>query len=426
MGGELAKPDIIAYNLKYPKALPGRLYRGHCRSAERKIMKKIWDGRRTEIRIVGQALGMRLAVYLLSLCILAMFGQYQTPITLSDFLSAWSRWDSPHYIDIAQYGYSGCIEDGQHLFLVFYPLLPLLLKILHVVIEDYRLCGVLLSAAGYAVGSLYFYKLAEKEYGEKAAENALLFISVFPFSFFFGSVLTEGIFFAVSAAFLYYMREHRWQVTAFLGFFACMTKVQGALLAAAVAVELLCAEKIVELLKERNFKAIWKRIILPGLLCSLMFLGLVVYLAINWYVEGDPFRFLYYQKNHWYNGFLPIWETIGYVAENAVKGAHTSVGMSIWMPELVLFFVWIVWICYGIYRKLRPSYLTYLTALFLITYSSSWLISGGRYTLCALPGFLLAGDWASRHEKWKMPLAAVSAMFMTLYLAGYLLGKQVM
>lgn len=382
--------------------------------------------RRTEIRIIAAAVGVRLAVYLFSVCILVMFGQYTQPLTFSDFLGAWTRWDSPHYIDVARYGYSGAIEDGKHLFLVFYPLLPWLLKLLHVVISDYRLCGVLLNVVCYAVGSLYFYKLTEREFGKKAAENATIMLAVFPFSFFFGAVLTESLFLAISAAFLYYLREHKWGLVAFLGFFACLTKVQGVLLALAVAAEILYAEHFIKKLKERDWKAVLKKIILPGLLCATMLLGLGVYLYINWRVEGDPFRFLYYQRTHWYNGFLPVWETISYVAKKVFAEGYTSVGLSIWIPEFVLFFVWIGWIICGICRRMRPMYLLYLTALFFVTYSSSWLISGGRYTLCALPGFMLTGEWIGRHERWKAPAVALSAMGMVLYLAGYMTGKQVM
>lgn len=389
-------------------------------------MKEFLTKRRTEIGIIAAAVGARLAVYLFSVCILIMFGHYTEPLTFSEFLSAWTRWDSPHYIDVARYGYNGAIEDGKHLFLVFYPLLPWLLRLLHVAIGDYRLCGVLLSVVCYAAGSLYFYKLTEREFGKKAAENATLMLGVFPFSFFFGAVLTESLFLAISAAFLYYLREHKWPWVALLGFFACLTKVQGVLLALAVAAEILYAEHFLTKLKERDWKAILKKIILPGLLCATMLLGLGVYLYINWRVEGDPFRFLYYQRTHWYNGFLPVWETISYVAKNAFAERYTSVGLSIWIPEFVLFFVWIGWIVCGICRKLRPMYLLYLTALFLVTFSSSWLISGGRYTLCALPGFMLTGEWISRHERWKVPAVAVSEMLMTLYLTGYMTRQQVM
>lgn len=48
-------------------------------------------------------------------------------------------------------------------------------------------------------------------------------------------------------------------------------------------------------------------------------------------------------------------------------------------------------------------YLAYLIAFCLLTYSSSWLISAGRYTLSALPLFLLEGDWLQRHENVNFP-----------------------
>lgn len=389
-------------------------------------MKNFWTKRHREIKILLAAVGLRSVVYLFSVGILIMFEQCRGSVTFSQFLGAWTRWDSPHYIDVAQYGYSGAIEDGKHLFLVFYPLLPWMLKLLHFVIADYRLCGVILSVVCYGVGSLYFYKLTELEFGERAAKNASILLGVFPFSFFFGAVLTESLFFAISAAFLYYLRKHKWPLVAFLGFLACLTKVQGVLLAVAVAAELLFSEKIFSLLKNRDWKAILRKILLPGLFSALMLLGFGIYLYINWYVEGDPFRFLYYQKTHWYNGFLPIWETISYVGKRALTEGCTSVGMCIWIPEFALFFVWAGWIVYGICKKLRPVYLTYLAALFLVTYSSSWLISGGRYTLCALPGFMLMGEWLGKHERWKVPAVTVSAMLMALYLAGFMTGKQVM
>lgn len=382
--------------------------------------------RRTEIEIIAAAVGTRLVVYLFSVCILVMFGQYTEPLTFSEFMEAWNRWDSPHYIDVARYGYSGAVEDGKHLFLVFYPLLPWLLKLLHFAISDYRLCGIFLNVVCYAVGSLYFYKLTEREFGDRAAKNALIMLTVFPFSFFFGAVLTESLFFAISSAFLYYLRGHKWYLVALFGFFACLTKVQGVLLTVAVTAELLCSKYFLTKLKEKDWRTILKKILLPGLLCASMLFGLGIYLYINWRVEGDPLRFLYYQRTHWGNGFLPIWKTISYVAENAYNTRYNATGISLWIPELVLFFVWLGWLVYGIRRRLRPMYLLYMAALFFVTFSSSWLISGGRYTLCALPVFMLAGEWLDRHERWKIPAVTVSAMLMALYLVGYMTWKPVM
>lgn len=37
----------------------------------------------------------------------------------SDFLEVWKRWDSQHYLNIAENGYAGAIENGEHIFWCF-------------------------------------------------------------------------------------------------------------------------------------------------------------------------------------------------------------------------------------------------------------------------------------------------------------------
>ena len=87
-----------------------------------KMDRVIYDffcGNAKEIRILGAAIGLRIAIYLFSVCVMAIFGDYANEITFSDFLEAWKRWDSYHYINIAQNGYSGAIENSEHIFWYF-------------------------------------------------------------------------------------------------------------------------------------------------------------------------------------------------------------------------------------------------------------------------------------------------------------------
>lgn len=379
-----------------------------------------------EVKIFMTALAFRMAVYLMSVCIMSIMGDYPYGISFSDFLESWKRWDSAHYINIAENGYSGAIENGEHIFLVFYPLYPWLMRTLSLFLKDFRLCGILISVVCFGIGSIFFYRITEEEFGEKAAGNALVLISVFPFGFFFGSIATESLFFAVAAAFFYNLKKHDWLKVSFCGFLACLTKVQGLLLAFAVLVEIFHFYDGTGLLRMKKWKDFMRKIIWPGIICAFMLSGFFIYLLINLWVEGDPFRFMYYQRNHWNNSLCPLWETFEYVKEYAVNGWHTSVGMSMWVPELVLFFGYLCMIALGIFRKLRPMYLTYLIVFFLLTYSSTWLMSAGRYTLSALPVFMLAGDVLSRHERWKTPVIVVSAMLMSIYMVAYYSWKQVM
>lgn len=372
------------------------------------------------------ALTFRMAVYLLSVCVMSIMGDYPDGIRFTDFLEAWKRWDSAHYINIAENGYSGAVENGEHIFLVFYPLYPWLMRTLSLFLKDFRLCGVLISVVCYGIGSIFFYRITEEEFGEKAAEDGLVLISIFPYGFFFGSIATESLFFAVATVFFYYLRKHDWLKTGLFGFLACLTKVQGLVLAFAVLVEIFHCNEGIKLLREKRWKDFARKIICPGLICASMLFGFVIYLLVNLWVEGDPFRFMYHLKNHWNNSLYPIWKTVQYLKDYAVNGWHTSVGMSMWVPELILFFFYLGMIALGIFRKLRPMYLTYFVVFFLLTYSSSWLMSAGRYTLSALPVFMLMGDAISRHKRLRTPVIVLSAMLMSIYMIAYYSWKQVM
>lgn len=382
--------------------------------------------RKEALSIVVMAVGFRLVVFLLSVIFMNIMGNFENGFSWNLVLDNWCRWDSPHYIDIARLGYRGAVENGEHLFLVFYPLLPWCMRLVHLLIADYRVCGLLVNVLCYAVGCLYFYRLTEREYDSETAKYGVLSLSLFPFGFFFGAIHTESLFLLISSAFLYYLRQHRWVLVVFFGFLACLTKTQGMLLAVAVAFELFSSEQVIHRVKSKDWQGIVKKILLPGIFCALMLLGFAVYLGINRYVEGDPFRFLYYQKNHWYNEFSPLWRAIPNVLRYLKANLHTSVGMCIWIPYMAVFLLWTLWIIYGIKEKMRSSYFFYMVALFFVTFSLSWPISSSRYTLCAVPGFMLTGRFLSKHGRLRIPVLVISSMLMTIYMAGFLSGKQIM
>ena len=50
-------------------------------------------------------------------------------------------------------------EDGKHLFLVFFPLYPWLMRLLHLVIPSWAVCGHLLSGGCYVGACCLFFRL---------------------------------------------------------------------------------------------------------------------------------------------------------------------------------------------------------------------------------------------------------------------------
>ena len=88
-------------------------------------------------------------------------------------LAVWGRWDAVHYIDIATNGYQG--TD-----MAFFPLYPLLIKIVGGLAGNHLIAGLLISNAAFFFGLLYLYKLVEHEYDRSVARRAIFYVSIFP------------------------------------------------------------------------------------------------------------------------------------------------------------------------------------------------------------------------------------------------------
>ena len=138
-------------------------------------------------------------------------------------LAVWGRWDAVHYLDIATQGYHG--TD-----MAFFPLYPLLIRIVGALAGNHLIAGLLISNASFFFGLLYLYKLLEHEYDRAVARRAIFYVSIFPTAVYFAAVYTESLFFMLTVASFYYMRERMWWVAGALGFFAALTRVEGVLL----------------------------------------------------------------------------------------------------------------------------------------------------------------------------------------------------
>ena len=329
-------------------------------------------------------------------------------------LSVWKKWDAWHYVNLAELGYSGYVEDGKNLFLVFFPLYPWTVRLISRLTGNTMAAGLLVSFLSYAGGCVYLYRLAAWEYGRAAARRTVLFLSLFPYAFFFGGVMTEGLFLLTTAAGLWNIRRHRWWRAGAWGALAALTRMHGVLLIGAAGAEL------VEHLGRFDWKVIVKK--LPALLLPL--LGTLAYLLLNWQVAGDPFAFTVMQQ-HWSQGFSWISDTLWYVLQNAFSFYDEAVRWQIWVPTLVLFPAFFALSVYS-RRRFRSMYALYGFVYLVLNYSLSWLLSAGRYLSCALPFFLFAAVLTERRP-WLTALLSVGmAAAFLMNLGCYLTGGQIM
>ena len=330
------------------------------------------------------------------------------------FLWVWKRWDGLHYVNLAQLGYSGYVEDGKHLFLVFFPLYPWLMRVISLITGNTMAAGLLISFVCYGAGCVFLYQLAAFELGRGGAKRAVLFLSVYPYAFFFGGIMTESLFLLTTAGGLWAIRRHRWRQAGVWGLLAAMTRMHGILLMGAAAAEL------VEHLGRFDWKAIARR--LPALLLPAV--GTLVYLALNWSVTGNPFAFTVMQQ-HWYQGFCPIADTLWYVLNNALSCPTVMVRYQVWIPTILLFsvcFALLVWAR----KRFRSMYTLYGFVYLVLNYSLSGLLSAGRYLSCALPFFLFAAALTWGRPRWTAVIAAAMGAGFLLNLTWFLTGGQVM
>lgn len=374
-----------------------------------------WEG----AAIFGIAALFRLAVALFAALLLSRQGIFG----LDGNLTAWMRWDAWHYVHLVDLGYAGYLENGQPLFLVFFPLYVWIVRLLNHLIGNTMLCGMLISSLCYAGGCVFLYRLTALEYGRAAARRTILFLSLFPYAFFFGGTMTEGLFLLTTAACLYYTRTHRWWIAGLWGALAAMSRMQGLLMSGVIFVEMMeSAHPFDQKGLERHRE--WTKLIRIVPAAWMPLLGTLSYLYLNFHVTGDPFSFVQQQK-HWSQGFCWISETLRYLLYYAKNDARIDIRQEIWIPSLILFFLFFSLLC-SARRRYRNMYLLYAFTYLILTYSLSWLLSAGRYLSCALPFFFFAAVQTERRPAAVGILSVGMGILLVRNLVIYLSGGQIM
>jgi hypothetical protein len=300
-------------------------------------------------------------------------------------LAVWGRWDAVHYLDIATRGYYGVD-------MAFFPLYPLLIRIIGTLAGSHLIAGLLISNACFFFGLLFLYKLLEHEFDRGVARRAIFYVSIFPSAVFFSAVYTESLFFMLTVASFYYLRAHRWWLAGALGFFAALTRVEGVLLAVPFLIE-------------------WFAHFLPRLHASpanrservragaslgaagLIPLGLATYMAYLWVLRADPLYFSHVQV-HWNRHLAMPWVSI---IDSFHKMVHAPNGQGVANQSLELAFTFLmIAVLVGGWRSLRPTYIAYMGLSILVPLSTSSLMSMPRFALVLFPMFAILARWGER------------------------------
>lgn len=336
------------------------------------------------------------------------------------------RWDAAHYIHLIEEGYQGYTENGQHLFLVFFPGYVWAVRLLRLVIPSTALAGTALSCLCYGGACCYLYRLAGEAYNGRVARDALLYMSLFPFSFFSGLVMTEGLFLLATTGACWYAWRGKWLAFGLFGALAALTRMTGLLVIVVGVIRLLEAYRPLEPPVGKSLGRCWKPLLLRLPLTLLPAAGTLLYLLLNLWVDGDPFAFASHQE-HWHQGYLWISQVVEYIGRYLGDNLGSSFGWAVWAPALALFVVGLALLYWAALRKGHPAgLLAYGFCFFVATYSLSWLLSAGRYLSTCFVLFLFLAKLTQRRPALRAALLGGEGVLLGVYLCAFLAGAQVM
>lgn len=298
----------------------------------------------------------------------------------TSLLDLFIRWDSGWYLGIINNGYS--FTPGQQSSIAFFPLYPLLTKLLSFGIFDIKIIGFLISNLGLLVGAIYLYKLVKIEFNDKIASKSVFYMLIFPTSFFFSTMYTEGLFIGLAITSFYYARKQKWLTASLLGFLLSLTKVVGFIIFVPLLMEYLLVNysKLKTNLK-KTAKDLATLLIAPAGLLSYM---LYLYLRFN-----DPLAF-YHTQTSWKREFTTIFSTL----------SNSQVYYAPFFKILYLgavIFAAIV-IIYGIISKIRPSYTIYSICMLITYLSFQNLDSIPRYIASIFPLYIFLAKIGSKNK----------------------------
>lgn len=317
------------------------------------------------------------------------FPYYQTDLTpyYSRFWATLAHFDGIHYLRLANHGYSDWGSQA------FFPLYPLLISLFSKFIPPLfagltiSLCSLLFALVGL-----------QKLFPERP--SLLYLVLAFPTAFFFFTLYTESLFFAISIWFFVALKHKQYLDSAILAGLASSTRLVGVFLGLALILELW----------PQKYSAI-KKISLT----ILSFIGLISYMGYLFMTTKDPLLFFHVQPI--FGGGRSGGELIllPQVIYRYLKMFVTIDPTSFLFQRALIeftFFVTAFVSYFSHFKKLDKAVSLYLLCSLLLPTLSGSLSSFPRYLLVLTP--------------WILPTRLNAILFylpLSLYLAYFLLQK---
>lgn len=322
--------------------------------------------------------------------------------SFSQYLNFWTCTDSRHYLDIARDWYLSEGDKDRLVQLVFLPGYPIAVRLMNVLVRNYLVSGLAVSALCFGGAGCVFYKLMRLDMSRESSLRALKFLCISPAVFFFAAPMSESLFLLLCLACVYMTRRDRLLPACIFGALAAFTRSLGIILIVPVLFELIATRS-----KAKNYFCL---LIIP--------IGFAAYCFVNYQVSGEAFKFVEYESDHWNQHIGLFFNTAAYQTDYLIKelGENVHSALGLWLANLGAAFFSLGIMLMSV-RRLRPSYTAFFIAYFVVAIGATWLLSAPRY-LAAMFVLYAALSCLTENRKTDIIISSISgALFIAYFFA---------
>ncbi len=297
-------------------------------------------------------------------------------------LNRLAGWDSWHFVRIAEQGYLPpglpCCDQA------FFPGYPLLIRALMPLAGGSALvAGLTVTFLSGAVAAVALRRLALLRTGdEQVGRRAVLYLAIAPTGIFLTAVYTEAMFLGLSVAAWLAGSRRRWWWAGLLAAGAAGVRINGLLLAAALAV-MYAGQLRQDGVRRPRVDAL---ALLAPLLTTAAYLG---YLAAR---TGSPGAWQQAQAQGWARRTAWPWEGLAQGWRALWRDAPASLVLSRW-GDLLAVLAGIA-LAVALLRLRRLAEGVYVSLNVAVLTCSTLIVSAPRYALLWFPGYLLLAEQA--------------------------------
>ncbi len=361
-------------------------------------------------------------------------GRHIMEILESPYLWTRANFDGEHYVSIARQGY-GYLQEA------FFPFYPGLISFVETFTFNYVLAGIIISSISF-LAVLYLFKKLLKEENEKTEtiNKSLLWLVLFPTSFYFVSVYSESLFLFFVLLSFWFAKKEKWLMAGISAAFASYTRLVGIFLVPAILYDYYTKdvvrgmreriETVSKGFKERLRPQYWWHFIrtrarhLKNItFISLGAAGLLKYMLFLRRRTGDALRFVNVQSEFGANRapkeFILIYQVVWrYIKMVFTVDPQSFMYFNVWL-ELSITILFLFLIVYGwIKYEIRNSWMIFSAFAFLLPTLTGTFSSMPRYVLVCFPCFWVLAKMDP--PKWVYGLSfGLQLICAMLFVRGY-------